>query len=456
MTNEKNIEILRGDPKKTLWIFAIPFIISLLIQNGNTLIDSFWVSKLGSDALAAIGIFDPIFLVIIIIGNSIGTGASFAIAKRIGEGNRETPNIAASFVFKLTIVISIIITLFFMLFGKNILGLISQGNNLEYIMSYAMPYFLFIPIIILNAVLNNFLRAEGAAKSSMYAQILIAVSNMILDPILIYGFNMGLSGAAYASVIAYALSTLLLIYWFFIRKTSFLKIKLSNSKSDSSIVSDLLKVSVPSFMDGLFISLAAMIMIYIINSMGGGDAVATYYVVWKIVMLATIPSAALCRSLIPIVAASLGAKSPRKIKDVYKYAIIYSVFIETILMILVLIFAENLVSLFSTEGTAHLTVSMTECLMIFAIMLPTSAWGAQSFGFFQGTGKGGLAVLSSVIKNLIQLPLCFYISLVSTSIVTLWWGMVLSSTVDQIFMGVVAIYLVNVIVRQLPDSEKIN
>ena len=182
------------------------------------------------DALAGVGFVTPIFIALMGIGNGLGAGSASALSKYIGEGRKKKADNGSIHSIIITVLISILTTIFLMIFLKPILIAMGVGGTIGYALEYGTVISLGSILIILSNSLYGVLRGEGDANRSMYAMLFSSILNMVLDPIFIYGLNLGVEGAAIATVISLLLVNLILLYWFYIKKNTYLKPFLSNFK----------------------------------------------------------------------------------------------------------------------------------------------------------------------------------------------------------------------------------
>ncbi len=213
-----NVDVMLHNPKKALIKMSIPLIVSLLISSFYNLIDAAWVSGLGADALAGVGFFTPVFMVLVGFGNGLGAGAAFAISKYLGEENKAKADNASIHSIFLDILLSIILTIMLLLLLNPILNSMGAGSTIGYAADYGNIILIGSIFIILSNALYGIFRGEGDTTRPMYAMVASAILNMILDPIFIYTLNMGVKGAAIATIISSIVVILILLYWFYVKK----------------------------------------------------------------------------------------------------------------------------------------------------------------------------------------------------------------------------------------------
>ena len=312
--NSQGVDSILGNPKTALWKMSIPLIISLLITSLYSVIDAVWVSGLGADALAGVGFVSPVFIALMGIGNGLGAGSASALSKYIGENNKRKADNGAIHTIFITVIISIITTVILLIFLKDILLAMGAGVTINYAMDYGVILSIGSILVILSNSLYGVLRGEGDANRTMYAMLFSSVLNMILDPVFIYVLNLGVKGAAVATLISLLLVNLILFYWFYIKKDTYLKPFLSNYKFNKGITIDILKVGLPASLElinnALFAALFSLLLVIVAST----DAVAVYSTGWRVVTIATTPIIAVATALISVVGANYGAKTlPRKL-----------------------------------------------------------------------------------------------------------------------------------------------
>jgi putative MATE family efflux protein len=431
--------MMLGNPKRALLKMSIPLIVSLLISSFYNLIDAAWVSGLGADALAGVGFFTPIFMVLVGFGNGLGAGASFAISKYIGEENKIKANNASIHSILLNILVSLILTVVLLVFLNPILMIMGAGQTIDYAVDYGLIILSGSIFIILSNALYGIFRGEGDSKRPMYAMIASAILNIILDPIFIYTLNLGVRGAAIATLISAVFVILILIYWFYIKKDTFLKPNLSNFDFNKDISRDIIKVGIPASIqllnNAFFAAVFSMLLVYV----GSTDSVAVYSTGWRIVIITTTPLLAIGTALISVIAANFGAKNYKNIQIAHRYAMKVSLVIAVIVMVLTNIFAGDIASIFASSGSsARISAELTSFIAWIVIYYPTMAVGVPSTYVFQGLGKGITAMFQTIMRET-GFTLFFAILLgvvLNYGVWGAWMGIVLGEIVSNNITGV--------------------
>ena len=474
MTDEKTkgVETLLGNPKKAVIAMAIPMIVGLIAQSANNLIDAVWVSGLGSDALAAVGFVFPLFFILIGIGNGIGIGASSAVARHIGRGDKEAVDRTAMQGIVLLVVLAVIVMIFMLVFMRPILTLLGVGDTLELCASYATPIFLSTVILLLNGYLVNMIRSEGASTRAMISQIVASGINIILDPFFIYsdvfkevfnldlgfsfGLGLGMAGAAWATVIAISISLLILLYWYFIKGDTYVKIRSKYIPLDKETDKDILRVGVPASLEMIVMSLISMVMnVIIVSADKGTDGVAIFSSTWRLIQILMIPLMAIGSAVVPILAAGFGAKRYDKMHVAYVYSAKLCVIIQLVLVTITVLTAEFLVVIFTySDGTAGLKDDMVSCLRILSLFLPFASWGFVAVGLFQSIGMGMKSFICTVVRNGLQIPAGLILLTTVGTFISIVWGVVLMEILGSILAGVWSYALLRGLVNKYVPVSK--
>ena len=401
-SRENNVEVMLGNPKKALLRMSIPLIISLLISSLYNLIDAVWVSGLGADALAGVGFVTPLFMVLVGIGNGLGAGSAYALSKYIGQRNKKRADNGSVHAIIIMFIVSIIITILLLLILKPVLILMGVGRTINYAMDYGLIVLSGSIFIILSNSLYGIFRAEGDTSRPMYAIVLSAILNIILDPIFIYYLNLGIKGAAIATLISSFFVILILFYWFYIKKDTYLKPFLSNYKFNKDISLDIIKVGFPASLQLINNAFFAAVFSAILAYVGSTDSVAVYSTGWRIVTIGTTPLLAIGTALISVIAANYGARNYENIKIAHRYSMKISIIISIVVAVLTSLFAPEITTIFSySAASVRIAPELTSFLQWIVIYYPTMAVGVASTYVFQGVGRGLTAMFQTILRETI-------------------------------------------------------
>ena len=398
--SSSSVDLMLYNPKKALIQMSIPLIISLLITSFYNLIDAAWVSGLGADALAGVGFFTPVFMILVGFGNGLGSGAAFAISKYLGEDNKPKADNASVHSIILDIVVSLILTVILLILLNPILNSMGAGQTIGYATDYGLIILLGSVFIIFSNALYGIFRGEGDTTRPMYAMIASAILNMILDPIFIYNLNLGVKGAAIATIISSIFVILILLYWFYVKKDTFLMPNFANFNFKRDISIDIVKVGIPASIQLLNNAFFAAVFSALLAYVGTTDSVAVYSTGWRIVTIGTTPLLAIGTALISVIAANYGAKNYKNIQIAHRYAMKVSIIIAVVVMFLTNFFAGDIASVFASTGSSvRIAPELTAFLSWIVIYYPTMAVGVASTYVFQGIGKGLTAMFQTIMRE---------------------------------------------------------
>lgn len=276
MEKTEEIDLIVNHPKKAINKLAVPIIISNLFIMLNNIIDGIWVSGLGPNPLAAVGFVTPLFLAIVGFANGLGAGSNSLIARCIGAENYKGASNSAIHSIMLSIIVTVISTIFLLIILKPLLLIMGAGDVLSETTSYGCiviggSFSVFIP-----AMMAAIFRSQGEIKRASYPLMFTAFINIILDPIFIYVIGWGVAGAAAATVISGAIPMFLMMYWMFYKQDSFLKVRMRDYKRNLKIYKDILVVGIPASLEQFILSFFSILMNYWLTIIAGTVAVAVY------------------------------------------------------------------------------------------------------------------------------------------------------------------------------------
>jgi len=452
MTNPSNdtkgVILLKGDPKKAIIKLSIPMIIAMLLMSSYNLANAIWVAGLGSDALAAVGFITPLFMILIGLANGLGAGVKSVISRRIGAGDHDGANYAAVQSLGLTVVISIIISISLILTAHPLVILFGAGDTADLAVEYGNIVFAGTILLLLSNIGYAILRAEGDTKRTMYVMGASSILNIILDPILIYYFRLGIAGAAWGMIISLILVISALLYWFLIKKDTYIRLSWPSGFFDVRTIKDILAVGLPASCEFFLFAILGIFINGMLVTVAGTDAVAVYTAGWRVVMFAIIPLAAIGTSVVSVSAAAYGAREFQKIKVVHSFSVLFGIGIAIIVSILTWLFSEQISYIFSysSEG-AHLAPTIAAFLATMCIFYPFVSPGLMSSSIFQGTGKGLTSLIINLLRNVVFMATSAYLLGITFGYgeLGIWWGIV----IGDILGGIVGFIWARVYISRL-------
>lgn len=441
----KGVDILLGEPKKAIIKLSIPIIVAMSVQTIYSLTDTFWVAGLGADALAAVGFAFPFFVIQMALTGGLGVGGGAAISRRIGARDKAGADNVAMHTFVIMAALTVLLTVLGLALVTDLFIYSGAAGTTGLGVAYSRVIFAGSFVFFFTNVSNSVLRSEGDSKRSMQSMILGSGLNVILDPIFIYTFGLGVAGAALATVVSYASSGLLMFYWLFLKKDTYLSFKFNFFKFDKTIIKDIFRVGIPSSVEQVALALTALVMNYIIVTISNTDGVAVYATAWRITSIAVAPLIGISISIVSISGAAFGEKNYKKAQSAFIYAIGVGFLVETLIAFIVYIFAPDIAAVFTqAEDASRIAPELTRLLKIMTIFYPMVAFGMLSASLFQGAGKGTSALIATLLRSLgmtILFTLIFTFEF-GWGLSGVWWGLVTGTVVGSLITFIWAqIYL---------------
>ena len=335
--------------KKLFIKLAISSLVSMLFSSIYMMADGMFVGKvLGSKALAAINLVFPIIMIIFSVGDMIAAGASVKIGIKLGEKNEEEASNIFSIAVLLVLIIDIILMILSLVFAKDIIFILIKDKELAEL-SYRFTYvfILTLPIIAPFFALDNYLRLCGKVNMSMWINIAVSIFNTILDAILIGYFKLGIEYAALSSVLSMLIGTLIFLYPFIMKK---LILRFTKPTVDVKEILYIIYNGSSEFFSNISGSIMAIITNGFLLYYGGPVGVAAYSIVMYIDSLISPVLFGMIGSIQPVISYNYGAKNYKRITKFFKITCIAGFTISVLTMIIMFMFPDFLVGLFSSKS----------------------------------------------------------------------------------------------------------
>lgn len=388
---------------------SLPPTISMMTSSLYNIVDSIFVARLGNEALTAVSLAFPIQILIIALAIGSGVGVNSYVARKLGEKNFDEANSTASHGIILSIIHYIVLCILGFLFIKPFFNIFTTDKN---ILKMGLDYTYIVTFlsfgIIMQIGIEKTLQATGNTLTPMFLQIIGAETNIILDPIMIYGYfgfpKMGVAGAGIATVCGQILALICSFYVIY-RKKQAVKISLRDFKWDTKIVKKIYSVAVPSFFiisTGSFMVMGINFILTKISSI----AVSVFGIYYKLQTFVYMPTSGITQGAMPIMGYNYGAKNKKRLLATLDYSMVICAGINFVGMILFWIFPNEILSYFSaTKEMISIGVPALK------IISTSFVFGSICFifsCFFQSLGMGGASLLITLLRQIILLiPLAF-------------------------------------------------
>ena len=424
------------EPKKLFVKLAIPSLISMLFSSLYMMADGIFVGKIiGSKALAAINLVFPIIMILFAVGDMIASGASVKIGIKLGEKNEkeasEIFSVALLFIFILNIIFAII----GLIFTKDIIFILIKDKelaNLAY--KFAYVFILFLPIIAPFFAIDNYLRICGKANMSMWINIGVSVLNIILDAIFIGYLKLGIEYAALASSLSMSIGTLILIYPFITKKVV---LRFTKPKIKIKEMLGIIYNGSSQFFSNVSGSVMSIIMNSFLLHYGGAVGVAAYSIVMYIESLIVPMLFGMIDAVQPVFSYNYGAKNNKRIMTFFKITCTVALSISIVTMIIIFVFPDFLVRMFSSESDIAVIDMAKKALLLYAPSYLFTWFIMTVSGVLTGLEKATESIVLMSAESII-LPL--FSTLVLTQLIGVY-GIFITPTISGAVSIVVSIIL---------------
>nr|WP_321451054.1 MATE family efflux transporter [uncultured Carboxylicivirga sp.] len=402
--SDRNVKELESEKiSRLLYKYFMPAFVGVVINSLYNVVDRIFIGQgVGSLALSGLSAIFPIMVIIMAFGMLIGVGAGVRVSFNLGKKDFDRAELVLGNAFVLMVVVSVLITLIGFSIKHPLLTFFGVNDETY---GYANDY---LDIILSGTIfqvvgysLNNLIRSEGSAKTAMVSMLIAAGLNLILDPIFIFWFEMGVKGAAYATVI----SQIVLCIWViahFRSPRSVIRLHTKNFKVQKDIVWYIVTIGFSPFAMQLASSLVFGTFNVQLIKYGGDIAVGAMGIILSVAMLMVMTNIAINMASQPIISFNYGGKDYRRVKETLKIALVVATIVSIVGFLIGEIFPRSIIKLFNTSDPQLLEIGVRG-LRIFLLALPLVGFQIVTGNYFQSIGKAGLAALISLLRQVIVL-----------------------------------------------------
>ena len=418
----RNSEFLATAPLgKLLFRLAIPTISAQLINMLYNVVDRIFIghmSGVGDLALTGVGICMPVIMVISAFAALISAGGAPRASIFLGKGDRESAERTMGNCFFLQVIVSLIITALVLVFKDKFLGAFGASDEtLPYAESYLKIYALGTVFVQLTLGMNAYIVAQGYTAVSMITVLIGASANIILDPIFIYLLNLGVRGAALATVISQGLSCIFAVA-FLSSRHSGLRLKITNMKLDARVILPCVALGAAPFAMQASESVIAVCFNSSLLEYGGDIAVGAMTILTSVMQFAMLPLQGLAQGAQPILSYNFGAKNPERVRRTFKLLLISSILYSFTLWAFIMILPEGFAAIFTAE--AELVRFTAWALRIYCAVICIFGIQIACQMTFVALGRAGASVIVAVVRKFVLLlPLIYVVPSILTSDKTL-------------------------------------
>lgn len=433
---EENIKMASKPVGRLMASVGIPIVLSMMLQAVYNIVDSAYLSNMkeaGEEALTALGLAFPVQLLMVAIAIGTGVGTNAMLSKSLGQGKKEKASLAAGN----AIFMGIIIFIAFLIFG--LLGVPAYvnsqnagGNISNTVISMTIDYLQICCCIsfgiVFFSIYEKMLQATGRSLYSTIAQIIGAVVNILLDPVLIYGWfgapEMGVKGAAYATVIGQIVSAIL-VFIFHMKLNVEICKNFKYLRPKASVLKEIYTIGLPAIISQALLTVMTYGLNIILGRINvvGENAVTVYGLYCKIQQLIIFAAVGMRDAITPIVSFNYGMKAEKRIKEGIRYGMIYTLFLMVLGLAIIEIFAEQLTRFFSLSNVTY--GMCVDCMRIVSLAFIFAGLCIAFQGVFQAIECGIESLLISLGRQIIFiLPVAWILSRYVTgaeNVSLIWW-----------------------------------
>jgi len=377
---------------------AIPASVGILTMSIYAIIDTIYVGHfVGPEGIGAITVVLPITFLISSIGMAIGVGGSSVLSRALGNDKQKK----AFKTFGNQVMMTLILAVFFVILGffftDEIIHVFGGMGEIE---TPAIEYFsillIGVPFLAWAMMSINVIRAEGYPRVAMYAMIVPAIINLILDPIFIVALDMGIKGAAWATTLSYIGSAAFTLRHFVYGKSA-LKISIENCKPSFPIIKEISSLGSVTLARQGVISILAVVLNNSLFFYGGEQGLSVYGIINRVLMFANFPVLGITQGFVPIVGYNFGARLKERVQQIVKISIGWASGISVLLFIVLMVFAANISELFTSD--LDLIKDTTPVIRTVFLATPLLAVSLIISAYFQAIGKAGPALFLALTKQ---------------------------------------------------------
>jgi len=389
---------------KLLYKFSIPAIVGMMVNALYNIVDRIYIGNspdLGANGIGGITISFPLTIILLSIGILFGQGGATLFSMNLGAKKHEGAQEALGNAFIMLILVGFSYMLLSQLFLVRLLKLFGASKTiLPYAVEY-MRYILFGSVFqVVSMGLNNFMRADGNPKLAMYTMFLGAGTNIVLDPVFIYGFKMGMAGAAIATVISQLFSFIWVVSYFTGKKSK-VKLILKYIKPKFNVVFRILSLGLPGFSLQIANSLLNLILNKNLQLYGGDIAVSGMGVINSVQTMLIMPIIGLNQGVQPIISFNFGAKNYDRVKNAAKLAVKTATIVTTIGFVITRLFPLQIISLFNREP--DMLEFGSHAIITWFLCLPVVGFQIIGANFFQALGRYKTSMFLTLTRQIIIL-----------------------------------------------------
>lgn len=389
---------------------ALPTVAAQIINMLYNIVDRIYIGHIkgvGALALTGVGVCMPIIMIVTAFAALVGNGGAPRASIFMGKGENDAAEKTLGNCFALQIMISVVLTAVLLIWNRDLLMAFGASENtIEYAVSYMNIYAVGTIFVQLTLGMNAFITAQGFAKTGMLSVLIGAVANIILDPIFIFGFGLGVRGAALATIISQAASCTWVLLFLFGKKTV-LKIRVKNMGLQKKIIFPSIALGLATFIMQASESVISVCFNSSLLKYGGDIAVGAMTILTSVMQFAMLPLQGLGQGAQPIISYNYGAKNVERVKNAFWLLLKVSLSYAVLLWAFIMIFPQGFAGMFTSDPELLIFTKTalriyTACLFLFGIQMACQMT-------FTSLGKAGSSIIVAVMRKFVLLIPLIYI-----------------------------------------------
>ncbi len=440
-------DLTNGNIKKQILMLSLPVVVTSFVRMINNFVDMFWMKQgVGDDAIAAIGVGGLLIWFFVEIGCIFEIGTQVKVSTLIGEGKNSEGDVYAKSGMITSFCVALLLVVFTMFFGKYFIGIYDLTDVVaDYGLKYIYTVALGIPFMFINYVITGMFHAKGNTKITFIVNSISLVSNMVLDPIFIFGFDLGIVGAGLATSLAQVIGT---VFFIFATRGQFVIKGFIYSKKATLVI---VKIGFPNFIYRSIFVLTSMFITGVVSSFGT-NPVAVQQIGTQLEAISWMTAGGLRVAISSFIGQNFGAKKYSRILSGFRVTITYGIILGTINCFLFFFFGENIIKIFLTNdeaiaiGANFMRISsLSQFFMCIEIV---------TVGAFLGLSKPLYSSVSNVVCTLIRIPLVLFLTREDVlGVDGVWWTITISCMLKGIFINILYLSTVNKKIKREAMNE---
>lgn len=402
---------------KLLWKLALPTVAAQIINMLYNIVDRIYIGhipEIGAMALTGVGVCMPLIMIVTAFAAFAGYGGAPRASIFMGKEDYDSAEKTLGNAFVLQVIISAVLTAILLIWNRDFLMAFGASENtIEYAVSYMNIYSIGTIFVQMTLGMNAFITAQGFAKTGMLSVLIGAIANIILDPIFIFGFDMGVRGAALATILSQAMSCIWVLVFLFGKKTH-LRLRAHQMRLKAKLLFPMMALGLSVFIMQASESVISICFNSSLLKYGGDIAVGAMTILTSVMQFAMLPLQGLGQGAQPIISYNYGARNPERVRAAFRLLLKASLVYSTLLWLCIMVFPQGFAAMFTSEPQlleftrTALRIYMA-CLLLFGIQISCQMT-------FTSLGNAKASILVAVMRKFILLiPLIYVLPLIFTA-----------------------------------------